>query len=173
MLAIVSYRHKLTDMAIPGESYLDTTVTHEINKPTIDLTTLPVGSEVSLVFGEGEDLQRQGTLRLKYTAQPTEESNGKFDVLEAELDPEIVRLNEKAGIPNPVLMGGEIHVRFACTYRKDYMPPITMAQNDAISPGRHLFMWIPAPSEESPNRGYQYNAEVIEAQVFPPQTQIS
>jgi hypothetical protein len=152
-------------MSISGESYLDTTVWHELEKPTIDLRELAVGSKVAIVLAEGEDAQRQARLKLRFKSPPTDDEPGKFEVVEAELDAETIRLNAEAEMSLPEQMGGEIWVNFACTYRRGYMPPITMGQNDAISPGRHLFMWIPAPTADSPTRGIKYHAEVLSAQV--------
>lgn len=153
-------------MSMSGEQFLDTTVRHELEKPTIDLCKLPIGSEVDIVLGEGEDCERLAKLRLRFFSSPTEEEPGKFEVIDAQLDEETVRLNAGAEMPLPEQMGGQIWVNFACTYRRGYMPPITMGQNNAISPGRHLFMWIPAPTEESPGRGIKYHAEVLEARVI-------
>ncbi len=163
ILATLAYDNT---MSLSGERFLDTTVRHELEKPTINLHELPIGSEVEIVLGEGEDCERLAKLRLQFTSSPTEEEPGKFSVLEAQLDEETIRLNAKAEMPMPERMGGQIWVNFACTYRRGYMPPITMGQNDAISPGRHLFMWIPAPTYESPNRGIKYHAEVLEAKII-------
>lgn len=152
-------------MSESGEQFLDTTVRHELDKPFIDLRELPIGSEVDIVLGEGEDCERIARLRLRFDTLPTEEEPGKFEVIDAQLDEETVRLNAKSGMPMPEQMGGQIWINFACTYRRGYMPPITMGQKDVISPGRHLFMWVPVPTDESPKRGIEYHAEVLEARV--------
>jgi len=148
-----------------GEFNLHPTVTQELAKPTIVLQELGVGSEVAVVFGEGNDFHRRVQLRLRYKSLPTEKVPGKFEVLEAVLDPETVRLNTEAGMSKPELMGGEIWIDFACSYHPGYMPPITMARKDVISPGRHLFMAIPAPEPDAPDRWINYHAEVLEAEV--------
>ena len=65
-------------------------------------------------------------------------------------------------------MGGQLYVEFACTYRGDYMPPITMGQNDVIVPGRHLFMILinTAKGGDDSPPGWRYHAEVLEAEII-------
>lgn len=87
-------------------------------------------------------------------------------VIHAELDEKVLESNVRANMANPDMMGGEIWVSFACTYRRGYMPPITLAQKDALSVGRHMFGWIPSPSEENPHQGYNYHAEVLSLELL-------
>ncbi len=166
MLATWLRSSTIVNMSVPGEVFLDGTVRQEIEKPTIDLAQLAIGSEVAMVLGEGADCERLARLRLRFTSPPDDRQYGKFEVTEAELDPEIIRLNTKADMPHPELMGGEIWIQFACTYRRGYMPPITMAERDVITPGRHLFIGIPKPAAGHPNRYIEYHAEVLDAQVI-------
>ncbi len=152
-------------MGIPGEARFDPSITDELSKATIDLRSLAIGTVVDLVLAEDDDATRQARLRLRLVSPATDESKGRFDVVDAQLNPEIIRLNKMYDIPSPDRMGGIILVDSACTYRPGYIPPFTLAQSDVITPGRHLLMNIPISAPEAPERNVAYHAEVLEAQI--------
>ncbi len=136
-------------------------VGEELLKPTIDLRELPPGRQLDVVLGEGDDCQDQARMVLELIEVPNGGFPAKFRVVSADLDPRVIEKNREAGMREPEQMGGEIWVMLSCTYRRDYMPPITLAQEHAIAEGRHAFMWIPNPSEQEPGQGLKYHAEVL------------
>lgn len=138
----------------------------EVSNKTIKLKELGPGQKVGIILGEGQDCADQARLTMELVSPANDKEPAKFKVLSADLDAKVLDKNVAAGMRQPELMGGEFWVRFACTYRRGYMPPITIVQKDVISVGRHLFGWIPDPSLENPEQGFNYHAEVLRAELI-------
>lgn len=136
-------------------------ITFEASRKTLRLKELAPGQRVAVTLGEGQDCTDQARLTLELISPASDSEPAKFRVVSADLDAKVLEENVAAGMRQPELMGGEFWVRFACTYRRGYMPPITLAQKDVISQDRHLFGWIPNPSPEQPEQGFEYHAEVL------------
>jgi hypothetical protein len=153
-----------------GERFLfDSNIHEALIRPRIPLAELAIGSMLSVVLAEGTELTHHAELLLKLMSHSQNQEDGltKLGVIKAEVNPEIVRLNRKSGIPKPELMGGIIKIRYSCVYTPDNMPPMTMVSNDAIVTGQHLFLGIPVPTDALPHRAFEYHAEVLYAEAFP------
>jgi hypothetical protein len=154
-------------MTYDKEVGLHTSVHDEINKPIIDLQKLAVGSRIALVLGEGEDCRRQAALGLELVRQATQDELAEFTITDARIDEAIINdWRRFEDLKSPEMMGGRLMVRFSCTYRRGYTPPITKGQNSVIAAGRHLFMAVPAPVPNNPEQWIDYHAEVLEATVL-------
>lgn len=153
-----------------GERFLlDSNIHDALTRPRILLAKLALGTMLSIVLAEGPELTYHAELLLRLVGQAQNQDDGlaKLEVIKAEIDPEIVRLNKEASIPQPELMGGIIKVCHSCVYRPGNMPPKTMVSNDAIITGQHLFIGIPVPTKELPHRAFEYHAEVLYAEAYP------
>lgn len=146
--------------------FIDESIKHELRKSEVRFTDLKPGQQLNIVLGEGDDCSQQAKLRLELISLPDNESMARFKIITADLDDDILRKNQESGMREPEMMGGELLVDFSATYRPGYMPLFTLAEKDTLSEGRHMFGWIPYPTEANPEGGLQYHAEVLALEVL-------
>jgi hypothetical protein len=151
---------------MPRPEYVDYSIARELLKPTINIYDLLPGQQLDIVLAEGDDCSQQARLRLQLTELPTKISMSRFKVVSADLDPEILCKNQEAGVNHPEIMGGELLVDFCATYRPGYMPPFTLAQQDVLSAGRHLYGYMPNPTDDNPDGGFHYHAEILKLELI-------
>ncbi|MBX4190502.1 hypothetical protein KW794_00240 [Candidatus Saccharibacteria bacterium] len=144
-----------------GPEFIHESIADEAAKRTVKLWELEPGRQLKIVFGEGDDCSEQARLLLELVNSAGDESMAHFKVISAELDSAILRKNQEKGMNNPEMMGGELLVDFACTYRPGYMPTFTLVKKNVLSAGRHMYGWIPNPTQDNPDQGFIYHAEVL------------